>query len=328
MRIAMRIIDRRAFLQAGATLVGARLLAGCDTLELPEGLPPDALDPITPNDEFYVTSIGRPEVDRATWTLVIADNDVVLATIDADTLDGLTPRDTERTLECIGSSESNQAIGNAIWSGLPLPELLATLGVTLRADALEIVMTGADGYRTPLPRTDVDRPMWLVWRMNGEDLPVAHGFPARLLSPGRYGTKNVKWLTRLDLVDEPFVGFWEARGWSNDATYKANTFIIAPDSQTEVEGGALFLGNAFAGEDPVTRVQISTDGGATWEDAELTYEGGPGVWVQWRYDWVAEPGDYEVIARCTTASGATSNDNGGGSLDGYDASMSIQITVR
>ena len=89
----------------------------------------------------------------------------------------------------------------------------------------------------------------------------------------------------------------------------------------------MFLGTAFAGEDEITGVQLSMDGGVTWLDAELTYQNGPGVWALWRYDWVAEPGDYVVIARCTTATGATSNDAGGGSLDGYDASMTIEITV-
>ena len=308
-------------------MVTANALAGCDRLVLPDADPLEDLSPVTSNAEFYVTSIDRPEVDRASWTLEIADGDTRLGTIDGAFLDSLTPRDTERTLECIGSAESNPAIGNAIWSGLPLPELLAEAGITLRADALQIVMTGAEGYKTALPRTDVDRPMWLVWKMNGEDLPVEHGYPARLLSPGRYGTKNVKWITGLQLVDEPFTGYWELRGWSDDATYKANTFVLAPDSRTTVQGGALLLGTAFAGEDEIVSVQVSTDGGETFVDAELTYQNGPGVWTLWRYDWVAAPGDYVVIVRCTTASGATSNDDGGGSLEGYDASMSIEITV-
>lgn len=327
MRMGVRVVDRRAFLRGGAALVGARALAACDRLVLPDAGPLEELSPITPNAEFYVTSIDVPTVDRSTWTLEVTDGDTVLGTIDADFLDALTPRDTERTLECIGSSESNKAIGNAIWSGLPLPELLAELGVTLRSDALEIVMTGAEGYSTSLPRTDVDRPMWLVWKMNGADLPVEHGAPARLLSPGRYGTKNVKWLTRLELVDEPFTGYWEARGWSNDASYKANTFVFAPDSRTTVDGGAVFLGTAFAGEDEITAVQLSMDGGVSWQDAELTYQNGPGVWTQWRFDWIAEPGEYTIIARCTAASGATSNDSGGSSLTGYDASMTIGLTV-
>ena len=325
MSVRFRIIDRRQLLASGAAFLG---VSACDTLVLPDAAALEGLEPITPNDDFYVTSISRPNVNGKTWTLEIRDGETLLATIDRDFLESVDARDTERTLECIGSSESNQAIGNAIWSGLPLPELLALVGVTLREDALEIVMTGADDYETSLPRTDVDRPMWLVWRMNDEPLPRDHGAPARLLAPSRYGTKNVKWLTKLRLVDSPFVGFWESRGWSNDATYRANTFVKSPASRTTVTGGGRLLGTAFAGEDPIVAVMITTDGGATWVEAELTYAPGPGIWALWRYDWEAAPGDYVVMARCVTASGATSNDQGGRSLEGYDASMQIEVRVE
>lgn len=324
MGILFGVIDRRRLLASGAAWFG---VSACDSLVVPDGPAVDGLDPITPNEDFYVTSIAEPEVDRDTWTLEVRDGDRLLTTIDAAFLDGLPARDTERTLECIGSSPSNQAIGNAVWSGLPLPELLAAAGVTLRPSALELVMTGADDYATSLPRADVDRPMWLVWRMNGEALPRDHGAPARLLAPGRYGTKNVKWLTALQLVDAPFVGFWESRGWSADASYRANTFVKEPASRAKVHGGARLLGTAFAGEDPVVAVVISADGGETWSDAKLTYAPGPGIWALWRFDWEAAPGDYVVIARCVTASGATSNDDGGASLDGYDASMRIEVEV-
>lgn len=320
---------RQLLLRGGAAFAGAHLLPGCDRLVLPDGPPLTEIDPITANERFYVTSsAGTPTVDRHGWSLTIEDGGV-LATIDAAFLEGLDARDTERTLQCIGSGPSNQAISNALWSGLPLPEVLAELGIELRASALQIVMYGADGYATALPRADVDRPMWLVWRMNGEDLPPQHGFPARLLSPGRYGTKNVKWLERIVLVDQAFVGFWESRGWSDDATYRANTFVQAPTSRTTVEGGATVLGTAFAGEDPVVSVDISLDDGATWVPATITYGPGPGIWALWQYDFAADPGDYTIRARCTTASGAMSGDgpNGSDHAGGYDGSMSIEVTV-
>lgn len=325
--VRAQIVSRRRLLQGGAALFGAHLLPGCDRLVLPDGEAPTSIDPVTSNADFYITSSnGTPSVARDAWRLSVADGDT-LATFDADFLDGVDARETERTLQCIGSGPSNQAISNAVWRGLPLPELLSMKGVVLR-DALQIVMRAADGYATALPRADVDRPIWLVWKMNGEDLPKTHGFPARLLCPGRYGTKNVKWIERIELADEPFTGFWESRGWSDDATYRANTFVRAPASRTVVPASSVVLGTAFAGEDPIVKVEVSTDG-SSWEDAEITYAPGPGVWALWRYDWDAEPGDYTVQARCTTASGATSDldprgtDPGGG----YDGSMEIEVTV-
>lgn len=328
--VRAQVFSRRQLLvRGGAAIVGAHLLPGCDRLVLPDGPPADAIDPITPNDVFYVTSsVGTPAIDRNAWTLTIEDGDV-LATIDAATLDGLAARDAERTLQCIGSGPWHQAISNAVWSGLPLPELLSAIGVDLRPSALQIVMYGADGYADALPRTDLDRPMWLVWRMNGDPLPPEHGYPARLLSPGRYGMKNVKWLQRIALVDEPFVGFWESRGWSDDASYRANAFVRSPESRATVSGGATVLGTAFAGEDPVVRVEISLDDGGTWADAEITYAPGPGIWALWQYDFAADPGDYTIKARCTTASGATSADDplGTDATSGYDGSMAIDVTV-
>lgn len=319
MGVTIKVLDRRELLAAAAAWVG---VSACGEEVVPEEIPP-----ITSNEDFYVTSVREPDVDRAAWTLVIRDGETELGTIDAAFLDALSARDTERTLECIGSSESHQAIGNAVWSGLPLVEVLEAAGIALRTDALEVVMTSVDGYATSLPRAEVDRPMWLVWRMNGADLPSAHGAPARLLAPGRYGMKNVKWIAEIAVVDTPFIGFWESRGWSNDAFYRANTFVQHPGRREVVHGGARLLGTAFAGEDPVVRVEISTDGGATWTDAQITYPGAAGIWALWRFDWVAEPGTYTVIARCHTEGGATSNDDGGANTDGYDASMHLTVEV-
>jgi hypothetical protein len=167
--------------------------------------------------------------------------------------------------------------------------------------------------------------------MNGDPLPPEHGYPARLLSPGRYGTKNPKWVTEIRLVDEPFLGFWEERSWSNDASYLPNAFIRDPRDNDEVRAPIVVLGTAFAGSDEIARVEISTDGGATWTDAELTYQNGPDIWTLWRFDWDdAEPGDYDVRMRVTTVSGAMSSEDPDGTnfLNGYDGGMEISVRVK
>jgi DMSO/TMAO reductase YedYZ molybdopterin-dependent catalytic subunit len=318
----------------------AAALASCDQLDVPEGTdtglpqPGDVLPPITPNDDFYVTSCcGTPEIDRAAWRLTIED-DVAgkrVGTLDMATLEAMPAREREHTLECIGGNPYNRAIGNAIWTGLPLVEIFETLGVTVPAAAIELQFTGADDYQTAIPITDLDTPVWLVWKMNGDPLPDRHGSTARLLTPGRYGMKNPKWLTEIRFGTEPLLGFWESLGWSNTAEYRANTYFLSPSSSAVLTAGPVrFLGTAFAGSDPISRVEVSTDGGESWSDAEITYQNGPDVWTLWAFDWDAVAGDYQIQVRATTESGKQSADepNGTDAWGGYNGSMQIDVSVR
>jgi len=335
-RLTLRAVTRRDVL-AGVGATAA--LASCDRLDVPEGTdtalpePGDVWPPITANDDFYVTSCcGTPEIDRAAWTLAITDAaGEQLATLDLATLEAMPAREREHTLECIGGSPYNRAIGNAIWTGLPLVEILDAVGVSVPANAVELLFTGADDYQTSIPIGDLDKPVWLVWKMNGEPLPDRHGGTARILTPGRYGIKNPKWLTEIRFATEPSLGFWESLGWSNTAEYRANTFFMSPSASSVLTAGAVrFLGTAFAGSDPIARVTVSTDGGEHWEDAEITYQNGPDVWTLWAFDWDAVPGDYQIQVRAMTESGAQSalEPTGTGAWSGYNGSMQIDVSVR
>ena len=137
-------------------------------------------------------------------------------------------------------------------------------GIEVPEDAVEMVFFCADGYDVSIPITDLDTPMWLVWEMNGEPLFPAHGPPFRFLVPGRYGTKNPKWVERFEFSPIPHEGYWERRGWSNDATYKPNALTLSPSAYAVFgEGGAIRVqGSAFAGLDPVTLVEWTEDDGA------------------------------------------------------------------
>ena len=255
----------------------------------------------------------------------------LLATLDLATLEAMPAREREHTLECIGGGPYNRAIGNAIWTGLPLVEIFEALGVSVPAAAIELQFTGADDYQTSIPITDLDAPVWLVWKMNGEPLPDRHGGTARILTPGRYGIKNPKWLTEIRFVTEPFLGFWESRGWSNTAEYRANTFFMSPSASAVLTAGPVrFLGTAFAGSDPIARVEVSTDGGDRWTDVEITYQNGPDVWTLWAFDWDAVAGDYQIRVRATTESGNQSalEPHGTDAFSGYDGSMQIDVSVR
>jgi hypothetical protein len=332
--IQVRLVSRREILEGGVTVAGACAIAGCDELVLPSGgVYGEEIPPVTANDDFYVTSCcGTPAVDTATWRLSIRFRGQELASLDLAYLQSLSARDKEHTLQCIGSNPSNQAISNAVWAGLPFVEILAALGIEAPESAVELKVTGADEYATALPIGDLDKPLWLVWRMNGVALPDDHGKPARLLNPGRYGTKNPKWVTTMEFLEESFVGYWESQGWSNTAEYQANGFIAEPfDGGTVAPGDILLLGTAFAGPDPVVRVEISVDGGATWTDAEITYGAVVDIWTLWRFTWrVDAPGAYEIQVRAHTEGGASSEPDPDGTnpLDGYDGSMKITVSVQ
>jgi DMSO/TMAO reductase YedYZ molybdopterin-dependent catalytic subunit len=335
-RLSLRAVNRRDVLRGGSA---AFVLASCDRLDVPAGtdtaLPAqgDEIPPVTPNDDFYVTSCcGSPVVDRAAWTLTVRDAmaGATLGALGLGALEAMAAREKEHTLECIGGNPYNRAIGNAIWTGLPLTEVLDAIGVVVPSGAVELVFTSADEYQTSLPIADLAA-LWLVWKMNGESLPTAHGTTARILAPGRYGIKNPKWLTEIAFVAEPFLGYWESRGWSSSAEYRANTFFLSPSASAVLtEGPVRLLGTAFAGSDPIARVEMSLDGGATWQDAEITYQNGPDVWTLWAFDWDAVAGDYELQVRATTESGAASSPDPDGTdpLGGYDGSMLVRVSVR
>jgi hypothetical protein len=288
--------------------------------------------PITPNDEFYVYSYsGRPSFDGVAHETLVLHEDTELARFDLAFLESLTAREREHTLQCIGARPRNQDIGNAVWGGLPLTELFDALGVAVPPTAVGLRLVGMDDYHAGVPISDLDSPIWIVWLMNGVPLPPDHGFPARLLVPGRYGVKNLKWIREIAFVDEPHVSYWTDAGWSEEAVYRPNTFVVSPIDGVEARTGELvrFVGTAFAGLDEITAVEVSLDGGP-WEPAAIDYQNGPQIWTLWSWEWMASgEGDHTVQVRCTTASGAQSLEEHAGtsSLDGYNGSMTIGVRV-
>ncbi|MFD9406463.1 sulfite oxidase [Streptomyces sp. NPDC059989] len=227
-----------------------------------------------------------------------------------------------------------EAVGTADWTGVPLRTVLAEARV--RADAVEAVFTGADhgvergveqDYRRslPLPVATGDEPeVLLAYAMNGLPLPPQHGYPLRLVVPGWYGMAHVKWLREITLVDAPFTGFQQSVAYryrrSGDdpedpgepVTRIAPRALMVPPgfpdfmSRTRIvrPGPVRLEGRAWSGRGPVTRVEVSADGGAGWSEAVLTPPGAhPWAWRSWTYAWTAAPGAHTLAVRATDATG-------------------------
>jgi DMSO/TMAO reductase YedYZ molybdopterin-dependent catalytic subunit len=140
--------------------------------------------------------------------------------------------------------------------------------------------------------------------MNGEPLTAEHGFPVRLLVPGIYGMKNVKWITGIETVNYDLKGYWQRRGWDDRAEYKTMSRIDAPDSK--IRGETTIAGIAFAGNRGVSKVEVSTDGGTTWEPAQVKPALSAISWVLWRKRWSAtRPGKHRLVVRATDGNGQT-----------------------
>ena len=334
----MKTLDRRRFLLAASAAVAACDQVVVDVSGLPDNVELDAdgkpfISPISEIGQFYVYQVGGfPDVEERTWSCVILDRGTELGRIDKALLETLTPREVELTLQCIGSTPSIRNINNAVWGGLPLAEVLEAAGVQGPGESIiELRLAGADDYHASLPVEDVEgAPVWVIWRMNGQPLPFEHGAPCRLMVPGRYGIKNLKWITEIEYLDTVHEGFWDPMGWSHTGEYKTNGFIFFPATNTSVLAPVWVVGTAFSGRDPVARVELTDDGGETWTECTITYGAEENVWALWELLWTpTDPGTYDVQVRVTTASGSQSVMEPGGTdrLQGYDGGMLVKLTV-
>ena len=256
---------------------------------------------LTPLEDFYVidTELLDPQVNADTWTLEIGGLVDRPFSLTYDELLELPAVELFSTLECISNEVGGDLISTARWTGVPLRSLLERAGV--REAGLEVVATAVDGYADSIPLVDAitDRTL-VVLGMNGRTLPTSHGYPARLLVPGRYGMKQPKWLGALEVVDRPFEGYWVGRGWSKAAIVKTMSRI---DATTDEGAQIVVAGVAFAGTRGISRVEVSVDGGTSWADAELETALSQLTWRRWRFAFPAAPGATDVVVRGTDGEG-------------------------
>jgi DMSO/TMAO reductase YedYZ molybdopterin-dependent catalytic subunit len=245
---------------------------------------------ITPNDEFYITSYSTdvPRVQYDDFSLRVeglVEKPYALSMAD---LERMKDKTEFVTLECIGNPIGGDAIGNALWEGVTLRKVLER--AVPKAGIKKTAFYALEGYSDSIPYDlSLSDDVFLAWRMNGEPLPHVHGYPLRAIVPGIYGMKHVKWLSKIELVNFDFKGYWEQKGWSDEAIIPVKSQILMPmDGKTIPVGNYVIGGVAFGGRHGISRVQVSVDGGDTWHDAEIKPPLSKWTWSLWRYDWKPE----------------------------------------
>lgn len=274
--------------------------------ETPAALQKNITPEITPNDVFYNVSknFRDPEVNGAAWKLEVNGLVANPLTFSLDELKRLPSVEEYRTLECISNEVGGNLIGNARWKGVPLRYFLEQASVSKTAK--KVIFYGADDYSDSII---IDRALspanLLAYEMNGVPLPDGHGFPARLLIPGIYGMKNVKWLVRVEVVDYDYKGYWQDRGWSDSADIVIMSRIDSPedDQKYHKEDIKSVSGIAFSGDQGISRVEVSQDDGKSWAPAEVKEALSPFTFVVWVYNWEPLPGKYTLLVRAADKKG-------------------------
>jgi DMSO/TMAO reductase YedYZ molybdopterin-dependent catalytic subunit len=241
---------------------------------------------VTSNRLHYTVdeSIIDPGVDRGSWRLRVEGLVGRPLELGYDELVAMPSIEQYVTLQCISNLVGGDLVGTAKWTGVPLARVLERAGGPGRG-AVRVVFHAVGGYSDSLPLAKALDPATMVaYGMNDRSLPRAHGFPARIIAPGIYGMKNVKWLERIEVVDYEYRGYWQrSDGWDNVAEIKTASRIDLPRELTEVADAGVVAGVAWAGDRGIRGVEVSLDGGTTWRPATLRRELARAAWRQWRF---------------------------------------------
>ena len=354
-------------LPAGTLISGAEItpdelqLAGRN-----HSMPLEALRyPITPIGLHYLlTHFDIPFVDAQTWELAIGGRVRRPLRLGLDEIRARPAVTIPVTLECAGNGRARlsprplsqpwlgEAVGTAEWTGTALGPILGEAGLV--DGGAHVVFTGLDRgvqgdieqlYERSLPLAEAEREgVILAYAINGQALPPQHGFPLRLIVPGWYGMAHVKWLRSITVVDGPFAGYQQSRAYhfrrsdedaGDPVTRMLPRALMVPPGVPDFMSRTRFApagvhkieGRAWSGRGPVTRVELSQDGGGSWADAVLAPPVSEYAWRGWTYDWDAAAGDHELCVRATDAAGNVQPDEQSWNLEGVENNAIQRITV-
>jgi DMSO/TMAO reductase YedYZ molybdopterin-dependent catalytic subunit len=313
---------------------------------------------------YLLVHYDIPMIDPATWRLAVDGAVRRPRELDLAAIRALPSRTVRVTLECAGNGRARllprpvsqpwltEAVGTAEWTGTPLRAVLAEAGVG--DGAVDVVFTGADhgierGVEQDYQRAlSLDEAMGddviLAYGMNGAPLPPQHGYPLRLVVPGWYGMTQVKWLRAVTVTTEPFTGFQNAVAYRfkenpDDAgepvtRIRPRALMVPPGfpdfmsrNRFVPAGEHELVGRAWSGFAPVTRVDVSTDGGATWQPAQVEPAPAPWAWSRWTYRWSASPGIHELLARAYDGAGNAQPVDQPWNTQGMANNMAQRVTV-
>lgn len=288
---------------------------------------------VVPNEDFYRidTALVVPSVDERDWALRVhglVDQEVILT---YDDLLAMQRVEDYVTIACVSNEVGGDLVGNALWSGVRLTEVLDMAGVSGAAG--QLVGRSVDGFTAGFPSElayDGREPLIAIG-MNGEPLPRKHGFPARLIVPGLYGyVSATKWLSEIELTTwDGFDAYWIPRGWAKEAPIKTQSRIDAPDTRVAHPAGPITVGGvAWAPLKGIDRVEVRVDGGS-WIGAEVSTPLSDRAWVQWKAVVDLDVGEHEVEVRATDGDGVTqTSEQARPRPDGATGHHSISLRVR
>ena len=286
---------------------------------------------ITSTEFFYRIDKNPivPVVMASTWKLTVKGLVAKPLEMKYTELRNMSSIEEFATLECVSNKLDGDLISTAVWKGVRLKDILEKAQVM--SHAKYIVFRCYDGYDVGIPlERGLAEGTILAYDMNGASLTAEHGYPVRAIVPGLYGMMNPKWITEIELVDSIYKGYWQRKGWANNAKYNTHSFIVIPgnaavgkrfsniaassaiarsSSSSSSSSSELvpIAGVAFAGDRGIAKVEVSTDGGTTWKDARLKDPLSPYTWVLWAVEVNAAAGKgnnhYKIIARATDKTG-------------------------
>ena len=339
---AGRLLEREGLQATGSTAPGRKAPTAQETLPVaPSGASIDAkgMPPLfTSNENFYLidTAVISPRINRDNWTLQIkgeVDNPIELSYKE---LLGFRTLEKDITLSCVSNEVGGRLVSNARWTGVLLSDVLEEAGLgrdKISSSSEQLVGRSLDDWTSGFA-TDLafdGRQALLAFGMNGEELPVKHGYPVRIVVPGLYGyVSATKWLKEIELTSWDFDAYWIKRGWGKEGPIKTQSRIDTISEGQRLRAGTIQVGGiAWAPTRGISKVEVSTDDGETWNDATLATQLDPDVWRLWIYGWNATSGDHTVKVRATDGNGEVQTAKDSPTLpDGATGYHSVSVAVE